>query len=145
MKINLLVVLFATSIVMFLGGCSGAIETVPKAELITCHTAYRGNVGRPIEHEDNLIFTNSDEQQSLSYDELAFHAHYSAGELDGERALRVWVTENGESDPLIVQLYQLPQNSGPQNQFVGGHGFSGLIYVTGPVGKAELQFWCEAG
>jgi hypothetical protein len=137
--------IFAFFIVIFLGGCGETAETAPKAELVTCHTAYRGSTGRPIEREDMLVFTDDDEQQKLSYDELVFNAQYSSGELDRERTLRLWVTERGESDPIIMHLYQLPLDSGPQNQFVGGHGFSGLIYVTDPVSKAELQFWCETG
>jgi hypothetical protein len=145
MKMRLHTTIFAFLIVMFLVGCGGATETAPIAELITCHTAYRSDGGRPIEREDTLVFTDAGEQQELSYQELALHGQYSSGELDGERALRLWVTESGESDPVLVQLYQLPLDSGPQNQFVGGHGFSGLIYVTDPGSRAELQFWCEAG
>ena len=145
MKIRMHTTLFAILLTVFLGGCGGAAETAPKAELITCHTAYRGDGGRPIEREDTLVFTDADEQQELSYQELVFHGQYSSGELDGERALRLWVTMSGKSEPVLVQLYQLQLGSGPQNQFVGGHGFSGLIYVTHPISGAELQFWCEAG
>ncbi len=39
-------------------------------------------------------------------------------------------------------LYQLPPDSGPQNQFGGGHGFTGLNYSYAPDSTAELQYWC---
>lgn len=38
----------------------------------------------------------------------------------------------GLADPLTSHLYQLPQDSGPTDQFVGAHGFTGLNYVITP-------------
>jgi len=130
-------------VTILLCGCGGTTGSDPKAKLITCHTAYRSSPGREIEREDSLIFSSADEQQKLSYENLVFLAQYSSGEIDQERALRLWVTEPGKSDPITVHLYQLSPDSGPQNQFVGGHGFTGLNYISHPVTEAELQFWCE--
>ena len=48
----------------------------------------------------------------------------------------------GLADPLTSHLYQLPQDSGPTDQFVGAHGFTGLNYVYHPDSGVELQFWC---
>ncbi|NCF68675.1 MAG: hypothetical protein GWP61_22170 [Chloroflexi bacterium] len=143
-KLRFITVFFVFLAGIFLAGCGASTQSGSRAELITCHTAYRSDVGRPIEREDTFVFRDVDEQQEILYEELALHGQYGSGEMDNERALRLWVTMSGESDPILVQLYQLPQDSGPQNQFVGGHGFSGLIYVTHPVSGAEMQFWCEA-
>jgi hypothetical protein len=115
-----------------------------RASQIVCNTAYRSSAGGRIEREDSLTFSDSDSQQSLSYGELEFYGSYDAGEQDRERGLRVWVTERGSDMDLTTVLYQLPLDSGPQNQFIGGHGFTGLNYIHHPSSGAELQFWCEA-
>jgi hypothetical protein len=61
------------------------------------------------------------------------------------RAFRSSVRAKSPRTVLHSTLYQLPLDSGPQNQFVGGHGFTGLNYSYAPGSTAELQFWCEAG
>ena len=131
---------------LLLAACQGAGETaVPRADSITCHTAYRSGVSVPIESEDTLSFSDEDSQQTLDYTDLVFHAQYSSGEFDHERALILRVTEQGETEAFTSQLYQLTAGSGPQNQFAGGHGFTGLNYVTHTTTGAELQIWCTAG
>lgn len=125
-------------------GCSSAAVPPPKATTIRCNTAYRSSEIVPIEREDSLTFTNEDTTHTLGYADLTFHAQYWTGAADNERALRLWVTPTGDEQPLLSQLYQLPPDSGPQNQFAGGHGFTGLSYAYHPTSRAELQFWCEA-
>ena len=48
--------------------------------------------------------------------------------------------------PLALSrtLYQLSRQQPLQNQFDGGHGFTGLVYVRAPTSAAELQYWCTA-
>ena len=130
---------------LLLAACQGAGETaVPRAASITCHTAYRSGVSVPIEREESVTFSDEDSQHTLDYADLAFYAQYSSGESDHERALVIRVTEPGQTAVLTSQLYQLTAGSGPVNQFVGGHGFTGLNYVYHPATGAELQFWCTA-
>ena len=131
---------------VLLVACAGSEAAAPpRAEMITCYTAYRSSAGVPIEREESVVFTDADGQESLTFDDLVFHAQYSSGEMNRERALRLWLTAVGETAELQTQLYQLQQDAGPQNQFVGGHGFTGLNYVYHPASGAELQFWCAAG
>ena len=140
-------------IVLFLTACGGAETAVPKTETISCTAAYRGSVEQGIEREETILFSDTDSEQSIPFTDMIFHAAYSAGEADNERNLRIWVsgaspslnTSVGETAVYHATLYQLPINSGPQNQFVGGHGFTGLNYSYQPDSGAELQFWCEAG
>ncbi len=130
---------------LFLAACQSASEAGPaRASSITCHTAYRLSVSVPIEREEAITIADEDSQQAIRFTDLSFHADYSDGASDNERALRLWVTEPGQTDPLISQLYQLPAARGPQNQFIGGHGFTGLNYVYHPTTGAELQYWCTA-
>jgi len=138
-------------LMVLLSACGGAEATIPKAETISCTAAYRASVAQDIEREETILFSGTDAEQSIAFTDMVFHAAYRAGEADNERNLRVWVTDVGEerapSEAAVAvyhsTLYQLPINSGPQNQFVGGHGFTGLTYSYQPDSGAELQFWCE--
>jgi hypothetical protein len=93
---------------------------------------------------DTLRLPDEDSTGSIPYIYLEFHAAYTDGRADGERALRVWVTPTGTDDVIVTHLYQLPADDGPTDQFVGGHGFTGLNYAFDPVSGSELQYWCEA-
>ena len=123
--------------------CSGAAAPA-KAETITCNAAYRSSVAVGIEQEETFTFTNHDDELSATFAELIFHAAYDAGGADNERNLRVWVTDAAATTVLHSTLYQMSPDSGPQNQFVGGHGFTGLSYSYAPDATAELQYWCTA-
>lgn len=130
-------------LVSVLAAC-GTETAVPKAENITCTAAYRSSVEAGIEREEMITFADSDDEQSIPFTDLVFHAAYRAGEMDNERTLRVWVTGIDETAVSQSTLYQLPPDSGPQNQFSGGHGFTGLNYSYAPDSTAELQYWCVA-
>jgi hypothetical protein len=130
---------------LLMAACGGGAETaVPRADSISCNAAYRAGVGMPIESEESFILDDEASGYTMFFSELTLNAQYSSGELDHERALRLWVTEAGETAELTSQLYQLPLDSGPVDQFIGGHGFTGLNYVYHPESGAELQFWCAA-
>jgi len=125
--------------------CGGrAAAESAKAERITCTAAYRSSVEVGSEQEDIFTFTDTDDELWATLGELMFHAAYDAGGADNERNLRVWVTDAADTAVYHSTLYQLPLDSGPQNQFVGGHGFTGLSYSYAPDSSAELQYWCTA-
>ena len=132
---------------LFLTACSGsnlnANPETPRATAIVCHTAYRSSVDQPIEREEALTFEDSDLSQSIEFPEMVFHAEYNTGEFDNERTLRVWVTDVDGTQVYQSHLYQLNPASGPVNQFLGGHGFTGLNYEYYAESPAEIQFWCE--
>lgn len=128
---------------LILSACTAA--TTAPAHSITCHTAYRSAPTVPIEAEQTISFGTADQQQEVPYEDLTFHAQYSSGAADNERALRLWISGTGHTAELHSTLFQLPIDSGPQNQFAGGHGFTGLHYAYHPDTAAELQYWCTAG
>lgn len=115
-----------------------------RAAEISCNTAYRVSMSEELTGTDTIGFADEQSTQSIPYTYLEFHAEYRPGLDDYERVLRVWVTPTATEQLLSVQLYQLAVDEGPTNQFVGGHGFTGLNYVYDPVSGAELQYWCEA-
>ncbi|MFN2138614.1 MAG: hypothetical protein ACK2UK_21840 [Candidatus Promineifilaceae bacterium] len=133
-------------ITLLLAACTGeAAGPLPaKAASITCTAAYRADPTGPIEGEQSFTLGEQTGEQAITFADLVFHAAYYTGELDNERSLRLWVSDAGETTIYHSQLYQLQQESGPQNQFVGGHGFTGLGYSTHPTSGAELQYWCTA-
>jgi hypothetical protein len=130
--------------VLFLAACNTNNTSLARADLITCTVAYRASTSQPIEHEESLALIDSDAEQSVAFNDLVFHAAYRTGEADNERSLRLWVTDVNDSTIYQSQLYQLDPVAGPQNQFQGGHGFTGLNYSYHPTSQAEMQFWCEA-
>lgn len=130
---------------LILTACNGGgMSPAARASTLNCTAAYRSSVNSPIEREETITFTDADAEQTLAFADLIFHAAYATGEMNNERSLRTWVTALDESVIYNSQLYQLPLDSGPSNQFVGGHGFTGLNYSYHPDSLAELQFWCEA-
>jgi hypothetical protein len=135
----LLVLLAAAS--SLLAGCGRAAGGERGA--IVCSTAYRNAVTEALTGTDTLRFGEEDSEKSLPYLYLELHGQYWTGAADNERALRLWVTPSGEESVIVSQLFQLPLESGPSNQFRGGHGFTGLNYAYDPVSGAELQYWCE--
>ncbi len=141
--------LFGAVAGLFMAGlmACAAAPTTTRAEGFVCHYAYRPGVSVPISSEGSVTFPDFDTAEFVGSesDDMVFHAQYWNGADDGERALRLWVTAAGLAEPLTSHLYQLPQDSGPNDQFVGGHGFTGLNYVYHPNSGAELQFWCAVG
>lgn len=137
---------FWTLFLILLVACGGQTAGAPpKASEITCQTAYRSSVTQPIEREEVANIPDSSGDHSISFDDMIFHAAYRSGEADNERSLQVWITDIDDATRFQNHLYQLELDSGPVNQFIGGHGFTGLNYSYHPQSGAELQYWCEAG
>lgn len=128
--------------------CSKADQTTmnvsPISEQIICYAGYRKSVQLPLEQQATIAFSSSDDKQSVSSGPFVFHAQYWSGEIDEERALRVWVTTKDQTKTITSHLYQLDASVGPSNQFRGSHGFTGLNYIYDQESGSELQFWCEA-
>jgi hypothetical protein len=130
--------------VLLLAGLSACGEQTAMPYPLTCHTTYRPNTSAPIEHEDQLALTQlTINPLTRRYADLSFHAQYLS-EQGTSPSLNLFVTLPNSSERLTSILYQLPQATAPANQFVGGHGFTGLHYVYHPSSGAELQFWCVA-
>ena len=117
----------------------------PPSSAVECLVAYSSRAGTGIDAEHTLILSADVRQESKDLGDLTFHAQYGPPtEAPGEHTFRVWVTASDTQAEIVSQLYQLPLSEAVHNQFVGDHGFSGLIYVYHPVSRAELQFTCKA-
>jgi hypothetical protein len=115
-----------------------------RSSAILCSTAYRVSPTEALTGTDTMRLTDEDVAQSIPYIYLELHAEYRDGRMDGERALRLWVTPTGEDRVIVSHLFQLAEDAGPDNQFQGDHGFTGLTYAYDPVSGSELQYWCQA-
>jgi len=67
-------------------------------------------------------------------------------------AFNVIVKSTGKKEDIEARLYQFErtgdqQDAGPrrpENEFAGGHGFTGLTYVFDPDSPADVQYFCVA-
>lgn len=81
-----------------------------------------------------------DEDASELLGELTFAVSYDVDEFEGD-SISISAAD-GQAQVLSI-LYQLSDGL-PQNQFVGGHGFTGLLYFTHPTAGGDYQAFCEA-
>jgi len=108
-----------------------------------CSAWYRRDVTVAIEQEAHLSAVIGAEQAATLGD-FRFTVLYTSDDFEG-RSLLTRIEDGSGSEPHAIErrLFQLGDDS-PQNEFVGGHGFTGLSYVYHPTSGAELQYMCQA-
>lgn len=142
---------------VLLSGCgssaaSGEGEGDDYPAAITCSAFYRPVAGQSageereeltVEREDGMMGATEDGivgAVGAEFEELALEVSYTSGAPDGNGVLII-VTD-AEGVELTRNLYQMGTPPLAEIEFGGGHGFTGLTYVTHA--GAELQYWCEA-
>lgn len=134
-------------VTVLLVGCSpspeeaGGQSVVPVS--IDCRVFYRPSVTETLSGESAVTLTTSGDHEIIEFDDMEFSAQYWDDQFEG-RSLVISVTSPDTGDEVVRQLYQMDRGKSLINQFIGGHGFTGLIYVYHPSSKAELQCFCEA-
>jgi hypothetical protein len=78
----------------------------------------------------------------IQFDNLEFRVQTFADQFEGQ-SLSISITDLDNRVELNRYLYQLDRSKGLVNQFIGGHGFTGLNYVFHPNGESEMQFFCS--
>jgi len=121
------------------GGSSGDIS---KASTIICEVFYRAGPGDAMSPAPAIKFQSGSDQQYLVFDDMTFNAGFQDDEYEG-RALYIAITGLDETDEISRQLYQFDAEDPPENQFIGGHGFTGLQYVFSPGSTGEIQHFCS--
>lgn len=119
--------------------------TIP--DEVSCEAFYRPSPGESFE-ESTLTLSTVPEQGSVT----------ASAEFDDMRAEATFISDAGEGKSLSIVivdlttgaelsrgLYQLDSQKGLTDQFVGGHGFTGLAYVYHPTSDSEVQYFCTAG
>jgi hypothetical protein len=136
---SLIVPLFLAILAILLASCGGA-EEVPIS--IDCHVFYRASSTESFS-ESTIRLSRDGDVEHIEFDDLGFNASYLDDEFDA-RALAISITALDSGDEISRQLNQMDRGEPLINQFIGGHGFTGLMYVYHPSSSGELQYFCES-
>jgi hypothetical protein len=120
---------------------SGTIKQNTGIENIHCEVYYRSKAGLPLESAPVTPLAEHNDQIVIEFDDMVFEARYQVDEFEG-RALYISVTDLDSGTEINRVLYQFDDQNPPENQFVGGHGFTGLNYLYHPSSSAEMQYFC---
>lgn len=133
------------AIALILGGvgCNPSDENQQTEPItVTCHVFYRESQAVPPGPESTLMLSQHGDRQVAQFDTLEFSARYFDDQIEG-RSLIIDVNAVDSGQQVARQLFQMDRQQGTRNQFVGGHGFTGLGYVYHPTTEAELQYFCD--
>jgi len=109
---------------------------------IICEVFYRPGAGVGLEAAPEISFTEGNELKIHEFETMVFEAQFQDDEYEG-RALSIAVTNLDSGNEITRQLYQFDPQNPVENQFIGGHGFTGLNYVFQPDSSAEMQYFCS--
>jgi hypothetical protein len=134
-------------ITIALVGCSSnrsakSEPTSSSTYTISCEVFYRSSAGGALEAAPENPLSEENVQNIIEFDNMAFEAHYQVDQYEGQ-ALYISVIDLETGDELSRQLYQFDSQDPPKNQFIGGHGFTGLNYAYHPKSPAEMQYFCR--
>ena len=115
--------------------------TIP--DNVSCEVFYRPAASAAFD-ESTLTLSTAGAQESLTFEDMGFEATFLSDAGEG-KSLAIAVTDLAAGAELSRGLYQLDSQKGLANQFVGGHGFTGLAYVYHPSSGSEVQYFCTAG
>jgi hypothetical protein len=114
---------------------------------IHCTYAYRvtnvASEGTPpsaLELEERRLDVGPEEAASETLGQLTLAARYDADEFEGNSFS---LSASAAEAQVLSVLFQFGSGL-PQNQFAGGHGFTGLLYFTHPTAGGDYQAFCEA-
>jgi hypothetical protein len=93
-----------------------------------------------LQPQERVLSVAADQDASETLGRLTFSVGVHSSEQDAD-TVRVNAADGERS--LFSILYQLSSGL-PQNQFVGGHGFTGLLYFTHPTAGGDYQAFCES-
>ena len=131
--------------VMLLTGCGengAAGADTPSEFSITCRAFARPDVETSTMQARTVKLGPQGGDRSVTLGDFRLRARFVSDEFEG-KALDVYVYPKGERDPITQGKYQFDDLDPPANQFIGGHGFTGLIYAMHPETDAELQYFCK--
>jgi len=109
---------------------------------IHCEVFYRSKAGLPLEPAPVTPLEEHNDQLVIEFEDMVFEARYQVDKFEG-RALTISVSELGSGTEINRVLYQFDDQNPPENQFIGGHGFTGLNYLYHPNSSAEMQYFCS--
>lgn len=108
---------------------------------ITCTVFARSSVESSVMKRRALRLGPESTIRSVTVGAFRVRAQFAADKFEG-RTLDVFAFAKGRKEPLTQEKYQFDPKEDPVNQFTGGHGFTGLLYVNDPTSAAEMQLFC---
>ena len=109
---------------------------------IVCEVYYRPGAGVGLRAAPLITFSEGIDRKTAEFDSMVFEAQFQDDDYEG-RALSIAVTDRETGTEITRQLYQFDRQNPVENQFIGGHGFTGLNYIFQPDSSSEMQFFCS--
>ncbi len=136
----------AIAAAVLLVGCTSSPETSNRQPVvpvsIDCHVFYRASTTESL-RESKVRLTTDGDVEFIEFDDLGFNASYIDDGFEA-RSLVISITNLDSGVEIARQLNQMDRGKSLINQFIGGHGFTGLMYVYHPSSPGELQYFCES-
>ena len=145
--IGLLAALFPLAACSSTAGQGDADKAGTIPEDITCEVFYRPAPGASFDESTLTLSTAGDQsanKASAEFDDMRVETTFISDVGEGQ-SLSIAVTDLTTGAELTRGLYQFDSQAGLRDQFVGGHGFTGLAYVFHPNGDSEIQYFCGVG
>ena len=92
------------------------------------------------EFQERVVDIAPGQTQMASLSQLTLTGSYADSAFEGS-SFNLRVTAGDVQ--LLATLFQFSDGL-PQNQFAGGHGFTGLLHLTHPTDGGNYQAFCEA-
>lgn len=127
-------------------GCSSSSTPVDEGSAIegsvNCHVFYRAASGDALSEAPTMTLSTGGDLEFVQFENMEFRAQFFADQFEGQ-SLSITITNLDSRTELNRYLYQLDPSKGLSNQFIGGHGFTGLNYIFHPNAESEMQFFCD--
>jgi hypothetical protein len=138
-----IIVLFIS--LALLAACQTPLRENGAEPRLHCEAYYRSSATSEgqAQSSTNIFELSPDEKDwSGTFLDMVLIAKYHDDEYEG-RGLQIVVSDLNSGRQLASYLYQFQVDKLPVNQFLGGHGFTGLAYIYHPESPSELQFFCK--
>ena len=134
-------------LVILASSCSSSSTPVADGEPIEgnidCHVFYRAASGEALSEAPTMTLSMDGDLEFVQFENMEFRVQTFADQFEGQ-SLSIAITDLDSRAEINRYLYQLDQSKGLKNQFIGGHGFTGLNYIFHSNGESEMQFFCDA-
>ena len=121
---------------------TAAPPTTSAIESLECRLWSRPQVTQGPTEGPVVTFAGSEAEGDADVEGFHWRGIWSDDGSNGP-SLSIAITAGSDSSrPIASYLYQF-NAAQPPPTWVGGQGFTGLMYVYHPDNGAELQFWCE--
>ncbi len=135
---------FSLILTLVIAGCSsigpGSNPSAQDAKTLICEIFYRAGAGQNLDAAPQITLEGN-MQNKIEFSDMAFEASYQDDQFEGQ-TLSIVILNLDTGAEISRQLFQFDPQNPLENQFIGGHGFTGLNYLFHPDLAAEMQFFC---